>query len=132
MLLLSWQLAASINFSPFTNIHQAAVLAHHFCDGPKHYYKCWFFCLFLCCFFILDVHGCLSPVSTLTPPPPHLMAKCLHSALKYLSLMCVSTVQYYCIHYLTLPMRFQQDIKPITSSWMRILPHREVALFRLE
>ena len=31
MMLLSWQLAASIDFSPFTKIYQVAVLAHHFC-----------------------------------------------------------------------------------------------------
>ena len=31
MLLLFWQLVASINFSPLTKIHQAAVLAHRFC-----------------------------------------------------------------------------------------------------
>ena len=31
MLLLSWQLAASIDFSPLTTIHQAAVLAHRLC-----------------------------------------------------------------------------------------------------
>ena len=31
MLLLSWQLVAPIGLSPFTTIHQAAVLAHRFC-----------------------------------------------------------------------------------------------------
>ena len=30
MLLLSWQLAVSINFLLFTKIHKAAVLAHRF------------------------------------------------------------------------------------------------------
>ena len=30
LLLLSWQLAASIDISPLTKIHQAAVLAHRF------------------------------------------------------------------------------------------------------
>ena len=38
MLLLSWQLAASIDFSPPTKIHQDAVLAHDLCfyiDGPS-------------------------------------------------------------------------------------------------
>ena len=31
VLLLSWLLAVSIAFSPLTKIHQAAMLAHHFC-----------------------------------------------------------------------------------------------------
>ena len=31
MLPLSWQLAVSIDFSPLTKIHQAALLAHRFC-----------------------------------------------------------------------------------------------------
>ena len=33
MLLHSPQLAASIDFSPLTKIHQAAVLAHRFCSA---------------------------------------------------------------------------------------------------